>query len=390
MSPGSYYLQVRQTQPPALNATKESSGPSGYSPAFYPRANAADSAVTVKVLPGRTVQANFSLKREPFIRLSGTVSGYNPQEQIILMLWDSSGTPQNSEISFDPVTGAFHTKWIPPGVYTLTAQSPGSVSGDEFSRLSLVYGSSAHVSVGLGRTPTGMFAILHVNAASSLSGLHLALQSNTNIPVSVRIPPFSNPAGQQSPVIQLYLFPKDNRFRGGVPFSSAENPESPQISGDAAGVFAGVPPGVYGLTFAVGGSSNSYYLESATWGSVDLLCDDLVLESSASVPPIEVVFRDDPTTLSGNVSGNLPAQALVVLLADKRTRTRFLSVDPNGTFTFSGLAPGTYRVFAVDASAPFDYGDPAFLAKISSKIQKVTLAPKQSASINLELATVGE
>ena len=56
----------------------------------------------------------------------------------------------------------------------------------------------------------------------------------------------------------------------------------------------------------------------------------------------------------------------------------------------SGLAPGAYRIFAVDSSADFDYQDPAFLAKISSKIQEVTLAPKQSASINLGLAAVGE
>jgi hypothetical protein len=37
-----------------------------------------------------------------------------------------------------------------------------------------------------------------------------------------------------------------------------------------------------------------------------------------------------------------------------------------------------------------DYLDPAFQQKISSKIQEITLSPKQSASINLELAVVEE
>jgi len=67
-----------------------------------------------------------------------------------------------------------------------------------------------------------------------------------------------------------------------------------------------------------------------------------------------------------------------------------LPVSAGGVFAVSGLAPGVYRVFAVESSAEVNYQDPAFLAKISSKIQEITLSPKQSASINLELATVEE
>jgi hypothetical protein len=67
-----------------------------------------------------------------------------------------------------------------------------------------------------------------------------------------------------------------------------------------------------------------------------------------------------------------------------------VGAGPGGTFEISGVPPGVCRVFAVDSSANFDYEDPASLAKISSKIQEITLSPKQSVSIDLELAAVEE
>jgi hypothetical protein len=80
----------------------------------------------------------------------------------------------------------------------------------------------------------------------------------------------------------------------------------------------------------------------------------------------------------------------VVLLNENRKRPQSMSVRDGGKFEFSGLAPGVYRVFAVDRSAALEYTDATFLAKISSKTREITLSPKQSASINLELATVEE
>jgi len=136
MRPGSYYLTARLNQAPALNATRKSSPPSGYLPVFYPGVNDIASAVPLKVFPGRTVQANLSLKREPFVQLAGTVSGYSPQAQVNLSLEDFSGVPEISEIVFDAPSGSFHTKWIPPGIYTLTALSAGEFLVDESAPLS--------------------------------------------------------------------------------------------------------------------------------------------------------------------------------------------------------------------------------------------------------------
>lgn len=321
-------------------------------------------AVSLKVRPGTSIEANFSLKRVPFIHLSGAVSGYSPQERFFVTLWGPSGTPE--EPTFNNATGSFQTNWLPPGVYVLIAQADGfSQDGSGISSL----------------------ASLRVDATSSHSGLHLALQPAANIPLVIHNPSGSNPEYLQSLPLAFALVPKDS----GLGFNQLISPTSSQgaLPGGGQLFFPRVAPGTYELD-TESPPGVSLYAESATWGSIDLLHDDLVLDSAASASPIEIVVRDDGAALNGTVSSRdpLPSEQ-VVLLTEQSKRARLVPVR-GGRFEVSGLAPGPYRVFAIDGSANVDYQDPAFLAKISSKIQEITLTPKQSASINLELASVEE
>lgn len=385
---GSYYLLARPAQGPVVISAQKSTAPSGYPPVFYPGAGDPAAALPIKVLPGNAVQANFSLKREPFVQLSGIVAGFSPQLPVSLMLWDSSGTPVNTEVIFDSATGAFHTKWIPPGTYTLTAQSTLVVSAEGGADSSVTVRSFGYEAIHIARNPS--VARLPVSATSSMSDLRLALQPTANIPVVLQGLPDTGSGNPLSQLLQLSLLSRENDFGESAHFASLAHPESPASPGEMDLLFLGIQPGTYELRIEPQ-PNTSYYAESATWGSADLLRDDLVLDSSGSAPPIYVSVRNDAASLNGSVSSSDPSiSALVVLLGDKRNSARLYSVRPGGTFNFPVLAPGTYRVFAVDTSADFDYQDPAFLAKISSKIQELTLSPKQSATANLEVATVPE
>ena len=365
LRPGSYYLALREPQGAVQSPSLKSAAPLGYAPVFYPCVSDMSAAVSFKVRPGTSIQANFSLKRVPFIRFSGTVSGYSPQERVFLALRGPSGEPQ--EPIFNSETGSFQTKWLPPGVYVLMAQAV-AFTQDE-SGISL--------------------ASLRVDATASHLDLHLALQRVPNIPLVIHSPQGSNPEYLQSLPLAVALVPIDS----GLPsYNQAISPTGgSQGTLPAAGqlFFPRIAPGTYELV-TESPPGVSLYAESATWGSTDLLRGNLVLDSAASVSPIEVVVRDDGASLSGTISsGNPVPSEQVVLLTEKRKRARLVRA-PAGRFEVSGLAPGVYRVFAIDGTAEADYEDPAFLAKISSKIQEITLTPKQSASINLELATVGE
>src|SRR5260370_21261117 len=142
----------------------------------------------IKVRPGRPSQANFSLKREPFVRLTGTVSGYGPEQEVVLRLQDFLGGPMSHEIAFDASSGNFQSKWIPPGAYTLFASTniPGTFDAS-------VAFSSARQSF---------------NAHSTLSGIHLVLQPSINLPIAVRLLTFANSENASSPILLLLLLSK--------------------------------------------------------------------------------------------------------------------------------------------------------------------------------------
>jgi hypothetical protein len=370
LNPGTCFLAIRPNEGPAQTSAKNAEVPQGFAPVFYPAAPDMHSATPVRVHPGSPTLVNLSLKREPFVRLSGTVSGYSPEQQIGLNLQDSLGDPLPQQIAFEASTGNFHTKWIPPGSYSLSAQNFSLVSADGASAV-----SSARQSI---------------NANSSLSGIHLVFQPTVNIPVVIRGLPSSGTENESSPVVMLLLLAKGQTLRGTSHYATTANrPDAP--SGPASLAVAGVEPGTYDVNAAVYRGS-SYYLESVTWGSTDLLHEPLVLDSSGAVPSIDVVVREGAATLSGTVfSGDQPASAAVVVFSpDQRIPPGFAFSGPDGAFQLQNLAPGTYRVIALDDYSSLDLENQGTLRNISSKAQEVTLAPKQTTSLRLQLATVGE
>jgi len=371
LSPGTCYLAVRPTEGPALTSTRSAQVPQGFAPVYYPAAADLSSAMPIKVRPGRPSQANFSLKREPFVRLTGTVSGYSPEQQVVLSLQDFLEGPMSREIAFDASTGNFQSKWIPPGSYTLSAST--NIPGTFDASLAL------------------SFARQSVNARSTLSGIHLVLQPTINIPVVVRGLPSAGSENESLPNFMLLLLPKDQAPRGLSHYASKANAPSDAPSGPLSLTIPNVEPGTYDVHAAVyrGGS---YYLESVSWGSTNLLRDPLVLDSSGAVPPIEVVVQEGAATLSGTiVSGNQPvAAAVIVFPPNQPMPPGFAFSGADGAFTLQNLAPGTYRVLALDNFTSLDLENHDVLRSISARAQEVTLSRSQTASLRLELTTVEE
>jgi len=370
LHPGTCFLAIRPVEGPAQTSAKDAGAPQGFAPVFYPAAADMHYAIPVKVRPGSPSLVNFSMKREPFVRLSGTVSGYSPEQQVALNLQDSLGDPLPQQIAFEASTGNFHTKWIPPGSYSLSAQT-FPVSADAANAV-----SSARQSV---------------NANSNLSGIHLVFQPTVDIRVVIRGLPSIDTENESSPVVMLLLLARGQTSRGTSHYATTANRPPDALAGPAALAVAGVEPGTYDLNAAVYRGS-SYYLESVTWGSTDLLHDPLVLDSSGAVPPIDVVVHEGAATLSGTVlSGDQPASAAVVVFPpDQRMPPGFAFSGPDGAFQLQNLAPGTYHVIALDNYSSLDLENQDVLRSVSSKAQEVTLVPKQTASLRLQLTTVGE
>ena len=151
-----------------------------------------------------------------------------------------------------------------------------------------------------------------------------------------------------------------------------------------------VPPGAYAAEIYADGP---YYAQSARSGPTDLLREELTVTPGGSVQPIQVLLRDDFASLTGKVSYDEQGESAIVLVISQDAPRRSQQVvvsQPGGAFDLQRLAPGPYKVLAVDRLENFAYADPEVLRKYLSKAQDITLLPDQKANVDLELTRVGE
>jgi hypothetical protein len=151
-----------------------------------------------------------------------------------------------------------------------------------------------------------------------------------------------------------------------------------------------VEPGKYAADLIPQGG---WYVQSAQYGQTNLLSDDLSIASAGQSYPMEIVLRDDSASLTGTVksSDGTPAQATVVAVPEPASKVApkvSRSSSPNG-FTFTGLAPGEYMVYAFDSADGLEYSNPDALQPYASQAARVTLSPNQKAQVSLDLIRTG-
>jgi hypothetical protein len=151
----------------------------------------------------------------------------------------------------------------------------------------------------------------------------------------------------------------------------------------------GVMPGSYSVGIA---PKAGYYVELAKAGGVNLLDQDLLVAPGTAPPPLEIVLRDDGASLTVRAAreGVRVAGTVVIVPVAAEKLIQSQPTDGNSAAQFNNLAPGTYRVLALDATSDAEYQSAAFLRIIAAQGQDVTLAPSQSASLSVELARVKE
>jgi protocatechuate 3,4-dioxygenase beta subunit len=112
---------------------------------------------------------------------------------------------------------------------------------------------------------------------------------------------------------------------------------------------------------------------------------------------VEVVIAMDGAGLGGTVQHrDLPfADATVVLvpeesLRDRGSLYRVVRSDNNGSFTMTGIPPGTYKLFAWEEIEPGVWQDREFLRPFEDRGVKVVLQPKAAESVRLSLIPAAE
>lgn len=376
LQPGTYFLFVGPSpQPASFSGSAARPNAQGYPAVFYPGGSDISSAAPIQITPGKHLELNISLARQPFYRISGTVSGYAQESGVNLQFFNAAGQSIDSGLEFDPRTGVFRSKWVPAGQIIISAFSSDPKAQQTYS------------------------ASQTVNVVSDRAGIHLALVPNVTIPVNMRLERTRNDSPRQffsgvktsfgsppedAPPARVVLIPTDPagfRTQYGSEFLGPEENRSLGIRN--------VLPGTYRVEIDPNGP---YYVESARLGLSDLLAGTLTIAPGSSVESLEILLRDDGASLEGSVSLNRQrvAGSILVIPVSRPGPVVLTFCGPDGRFRVENLAPGSYRVLALDHGDNFEYANPEALRKYSSGAQEVSLGPNQSSKVELQLLRTEE
>lgn len=361
LSPGAYYLLIDP-----LNSSfhfLDKGVPTGFPRVYFPGVPDLSAATPIKVSAGREAVADLVLTALPYVRVSGKITGSPPGVSVQAALFSVANPENPVALEVDPQTGAFHSGWIISGSYLLNAVATRGESKD-----------------GLGST---FEAHQPVVALSEVTGLTVALQPGVHVPVHIS----GIPGGES--VAQIAVTAKS--ALGDRVDQASPADENNAVQAAAEMWFESLSPGTYHLEIAAS-FDESYFIQSARFGSTDLLTSDFVVDSSASTRSIDIVFARGGAAISGTVNLKDSARgAIVCLIPDKfGSAPLFDTAKGSGSFSFQDLAPGAYRIVAVDALSDVDFTTSEGRRKLASSATAISLAPSQNFQLTLDVTAVKE
>lgn len=314
-------------------------------PAYYPDGRDLASGQLLEVGVGRESRADFRLHAERGFRVYGSFSGYPDKAGVGITFENSSG--QNvmfPGLSFDPAKGLFSVQAVPAGTWTLVLTSNDG-QGNGFEARQEVVVSDADV-----------------------MGLQVALHPLATIPVKVNRPPGASETPVQAALASVEPF----QYRM---YGILQQGTPPVAS------FPSVAPGKYRLQVPTAGSE---CLESATYGSVDLTRDYLVVGQGQDPEPLTINLRSDCATLSMKLQPSEKPRTGIMLVIPSSPMAEPGVYQTTGAVGSVTLSPGSYQVFALSSIDGLEYANPEALREYPS--QTINLDPGQKAELTLELS----
>jgi hypothetical protein len=155
---------------------------------------------------------------------------------------------------------------------------------------------------------------------------------------------------------------------------------------------SGVPPGRYWVDIRNPPGSTSVYIKSIHFGQTDATLKPIDMGNGAQ-PVLDVLISPKAGTVSVTVrndKGEPVAAAQVVLAPASRDlggvqRLIKTAAAAQGTFRFSGVAPGDYLLLALEGGDVGALRDPAFREAIADQGVKVTVQEGSMLTIDVPL-----
>ena len=332
---------------------------------YYPGAAEPSQATAIEVPMGGAVQGiDIGVLKARTYQVSGVVVGAPAgRRQGMVALIPASGPEGMMAIQFTRPTmgnwrpdGKFTVRGVAPGSYTIVANS---FDGDQRTQ-------------GTGEVQVG---------DRNVDNAQVVMQPSFELTGVVRLDgegtvEFNN--------ANLSLMPRERggRFGGGG---------GGRVEADGKITLRQINAGHYDVM--VNGLPENHYVKTIRVGEADALAD------GARILPgmqLDVVVSAKSARVTGSVTnekGEPVGSASVVLFAPKAPpsrRLRMASVDQQGQFSLSGIAPGDYYLAALDEIESGVFWDPEFLVKHEKLIEKISLRESATESKTLKLIVTGQ
>ena len=311
--------------------------------------------------------------------VTGTGIASNPSTFTFTLYyeWDSSNTIDgcgcfNAARSYDASTGSFEIRNVAPGSYKLKVSRP-----DATQQAALAAGARV---LDPTRVDTSTEAFITVGD-SDIENVILTFPPL--VPVTGKMTVEGQPLPPAPPQRLRLQYQRSTK----AVVDSIGSAAQASVLADGAFRLEVIQPGEYRVS-AVGVPA-THYVKTLQFNGQDLLSGPMLLSDSAG-SGIALVLSSDVGQVKGVVTdaaarpvGGVPA---VIVPETKRPDLyRNVATDQNGQFTFSGVAPGEYRVFAWDGMEPFRYFDPDFmkLHEARGKSIRVTAATVATADVQV-------
>lgn len=380
------YTDPAMDSDPATNLLGAGSGGrGGYPSQFYPGSSDLAGAVRIPLTPGDQEQANMTLTLEPFQIVSATL--VLPQEQssagaaasYSAVVMDAAGHQLPYRAGYIQRANMIQAL-LPDGAYSLLVTSQPT-SGRSGMGSGLLFGSVD-------------FSV----AGHEVTNLRIPLTAPQPNPVQLLVdrtalseqqPGASQQGAGQTRVL---LSPAGGQTGGWI----GQGMVSAYASGSAPGPMQAswLLPGAYWAHTHIG--QHGLCEESFTAGGANLAREPVILGPSGSIAPMTLTLRDDCATLTLSLPQNLMMQSpgeepfftvYVVPDFDSTTDVEPVTLRPStgGTATLNDLTPGSYHIYAFNATARLEYHNPDVLAALPNPGQAVTLSAGTTNNFVLEL-----
>lgn len=355
LAPGRYRVQatVPSMGPAVPEIRTDGTSEVDYAPTYYPNAIDQRGAARVQVQPGADLTGvDIHLQRWNPVRVSGAVDGIpagtEPNRVQVRASRDlGQGRSMTSGFAIVGADGSFQLWRLTPGKWRLQAIAP--------SETGLLQSAPVEVEV----AETNVVGVqLRLVPPFDVAGQVVFPDGSTTPPAP---PPTDGGGGRGGGVVSGALVGRQFGGRSGAPpiqvtlqeMNRFASPRPAQVGPDGTFKLTGVGPGRYRVMVSTVG-----FVQSLELGSV--VTDGAILDlgNGAGGAPLTIRLSNNGADLSGTVSDDKGpvANARVMLVGDDQNMRAMISADRSGVYRFGGLAPGSYKVLALDGD---EYPNPA-------------------------------